>query len=101
MHRRAAARRPQPTARVDDLPLAVGAGAASYAGIADLRAALNRLSRARRTSVVWHHIWGLSFREIAKRLRIGEDAAKLRSSRGMADLRSALTARHPRTNADD
>jgi DNA-directed RNA polymerase specialized sigma24 family protein len=53
--------------------------------------------------VLWHHVWGLSFREIAKRLRIGEDAAKLRSSRGMADLRTALTTtRQSGTNkADD
>jgi RNA polymerase sigma-70 factor (ECF subfamily) len=102
MHRRAAARRPQPTSQVEDLPLAVRADAESYAGAADLRAALGGLSPARRRPVLWHHVWGLSFREIARRLRIGEDAAKLRSSRGMADLRSALTARHTGAkNADD
>ena len=36
---------------------------------------------------MWHHVLGLSFREIATRLGIREDAAKLRSSRGMSELR--------------
>jgi DNA-directed RNA polymerase specialized sigma24 family protein len=35
----------------------------------------------------------LSFREIGAMLGIREDAAKLRSSRGMADLRAELVAK--------
>lgn len=44
MQRRAAARRPQPTAHVDDVPLAVRAEAETHAGAVDLRAALGGLS---------------------------------------------------------
>ena len=38
-----------------------------------------------------HHVWGFSFAEIGQMLGIRADAAKLRSSRGMADLRRFLT----------
>jgi DNA-directed RNA polymerase specialized sigma24 family protein len=40
--------------------------------------------------VVWHHVFGWSFRAIAARLGIRESAAKLRSSRGVAELRERL-----------
>ena len=63
------------------------ADAEAYADRADVRSALAALSVERRRSVVWHHVIGLSFREIATRLGIREDAAKLRSSRGMSELR--------------
>ena len=55
-----------------------------------VRDALAHVSPERRRPLVWHHVLGLSFREIAARLGIREDAAKLRSSRGMADLRAEL-----------
>lgn len=52
MQRRAAARRPQPTADVDDVRLAVRGEAEAYAETADLRAALSSLSAERRKPVL-------------------------------------------------
>ena len=93
MQRRTASRRPQPIAEpVEDLALGVNAEAESYAERADVRDALGELSAARRKPLVWHHVWGFSFKEIAARLGIREDAAKLRSSRGMGELRRRLIA---------
>lgn len=90
MQRRAASRRPAPSEDVASLPLAARASAETYAEAADLRRALGALSANRRRSLVWHHVWGYSFREIAERFGIRVDAAKLRSSRGMAELRRRL-----------
>jgi RNA polymerase sigma-70 factor (ECF subfamily) len=56
----------------------------------DLREALESLSAPRREAWVLHHHYGWSFREIAARLSIGVDAAKLRSSRAMRALRDWL-----------
>jgi RNA polymerase sigma-70 factor (ECF subfamily) len=58
----------------------------------DLAAALARLPAGRREAWVLHHVHGLSFQQIAERFRIGVGAAKLRSSRAMRALRSALGA---------
>jgi DNA-directed RNA polymerase specialized sigma24 family protein len=40
--------------------------------------------------VIQHHLLGFSFKEIAERAGIAETAAKLRSSRGVAQLRAIL-----------
>ena len=40
--------------------------------------------------MIQHHLLGFSFKEIAGRAGIAETAAKLRSSRGMAQLRALL-----------
>jgi len=56
----------------------------------DLQEALGRLSATRREAWVLHHHHGWSFEEIAARLSIGVDAAKLRSSRAMRALRDWL-----------
>lgn len=57
---------------------------------ADLREALRGLPATRREAWVLHHQHGWSFKEIAARLAIGVDAAKLRSSRATRALRRAL-----------
>jgi RNA polymerase sigma-70 factor, ECF subfamily len=88
MHRRARSRRPQPQENVDDLNLGVRAEVDGYAERAQVRDAVAALPASRRRPVIWHHVFGLSFREIAARLSIRETAAKLRSSRGMAELRT-------------
>ena len=44
----------------------------------------------RREALLLHHVWGFSFAEIGQMLGIRADAAKLRSSRGMNDLRAIL-----------
>ncbi len=58
--------------------------------LGDLSAALARLPASRREAWVLHHVHGWSFQQIADRFRIGVGAAKLRSSRAMRALRSAL-----------
>jgi RNA polymerase sigma-70 factor (ECF subfamily) len=60
--------------------------------IADLsiRRALAQLPASRRRPWILHHVHGFSFEEIGRRLGIGADAAKLRSSRAMRALRSLL-----------
>ena len=55
-----------------------------------IRDALHHLGGERREAVLLHHVWGFSFREIAGVLGISAAAAKLRSSRGMADLRGLI-----------
>jgi RNA polymerase sigma-70 factor, ECF subfamily len=93
MHVRASARRPQPSEQIQQLHLGVPAEAEAYADRADLRAALGTLPEEKRRPLLWHHVLGVSFREIAARLGIREDAAKLRSSRAMAELRTRLASR--------
>ena len=59
----------------------------------DIEEALRGLPPARREAWVLHHMQGWSFEEIAARLGIGVNAAKLRSSRAMRALRGALGVR--------
>jgi RNA polymerase sigma-70 factor (ECF subfamily) len=94
MYMRASARRLRPSEQIEHLELGVRAEAEAYADRADLRAALGALSAEKRRPLLWHHVLGVSFREIAARLGIREDAAKLRSSRGIAQLRSRLRQSH-------
>ena len=93
MHLRASARRPQPSEQIQHVQLGVRAEAEAYADRVDLMAALGALPEEKRRPLLWHHVLGVSFREIAARLGIREDAAKLRSSRAMAELRSRLADR--------
>ena len=52
--------------------------------------ALSATTGRRRLSVMLHHVWGYTFREIGKMLGVRPDTAKRRASRGVADLRKAL-----------
>ena len=89
MDRRTASRRPNWDA--GDVPeVPVPADAERYADRAAVRAALRQVAPVRREAVVAHHVWGWSFREIAARAGVRETAAKLRSSRGVAQLRALL-----------
>ena len=72
------------------MELPVKAEAASFAERADVRRALGKVASARRDAVIQHHLLGFSFKEIAARAGIAETAAKLRSSRGIAQLRALL-----------
>ena len=58
--------------------------------LGEVRRALGQVAASRRTAVIQHHLHGLSFKEIAAKAGIAETAAKLRSSRGMAQLRALL-----------
>ena len=65
-------------------------------GLADrleLRAAVARVGAERREAMLLHHVWGFSFREVGAIQGVTESAAKLRSSRGMAELRGILKER--------
>jgi RNA polymerase sigma-70 factor (ECF subfamily) len=92
MDRRARGRRPGADAPLPDLPVPP-----EVAGLAErdrLARALETLAADRREALLLHHVWGFRFAEIGQMLGIRADAAKLRSSRAMADLRRVLGADH-------
>jgi RNA polymerase sigma-70 factor (ECF subfamily) len=91
-HRRLAWRRARRDAFGEDLrPSSAGATLPQQAIDArDVGDALRMLPPARRHAWELHHVQGLSFEEIARLLRIPVGAARLRSSRAMGALRSAL-----------
>jgi RNA polymerase sigma-70 factor (ECF subfamily) len=88
MDQRTRRRRPATGGELPDLP--VPAEAEVFADRESVRRALERLLPDRREALLLHHVWGFSFAEIGQLLGIRADAAKLRSSRGMADLRQVL-----------
>ena len=87
---RTRSRRPWATGDVTEMELPVPAEAASLADRLEVRRALGQVAPAQRDALVQHHVLGFSFKEIAERAGIAETAAKLRSSRGMAQLRALL-----------
>jgi DNA-directed RNA polymerase specialized sigma24 family protein len=98
MDRRTQSRRPWAPEDVTAIELPVRGEAAAYAEKTDVRRALGQVAPSRRTALIQHHLLGFSFSEIAKKAGIAETAAKLRSSRGMAQLRALLrpTGESPR-----
>lgn len=90
MDRRTQSRRPWAPDDVTEMELPVRGEASAYAEKTDVRRALGQMAPARRTAVIQHHVLGFSFKEIAERAGIAETAAKLRSSRGIAQLRALL-----------
>ena len=88
MDMRSRSRRPQTVGELPDL--AVPPEAAALGDREALKRALSSLNEERREAVLLHHVWGFSFAEIAQLVGVTVAAAKLRSSRGMADLRTAL-----------
>ena len=72
---------------------------AEVEGLADrqvLARALASLPADRREALLLHHVYGLSFRETARVVGVSEVAARIRASRGMAELRAALGPRESR-----
>ncbi len=55
-----------------------------------LEQALARLPESYRDPIVLHHLFGVSFRDIAGIVGSSEGAARIRASRGMAELRRLL-----------
>jgi RNA polymerase sigma-70 factor (ECF subfamily) len=90
MDRRTLSRRPWAPDDVAAMEFAVRGEAAAFADRDQVRRALGKVAPARREAVIRHHVLGFSFKEIAERAGIAETAAKLRSSRGMAQLRALL-----------
>ena len=94
MDRRTMSRRPWAPDDVTEMEVPVRADASAYAERTDVRRALGQVAPARRAAVIQHHVLGFSFKEIADRAGIAETAAKLRSSRGVAQLRALLRGEH-------
>jgi RNA polymerase sigma-70 factor (ECF subfamily) len=92
MDRRTLSRRPWAPDDVSEIEVPVSAEAASLADRDEVRRALGQVAPPRRRALIQHHLLGFSFKEIAARSGIAETAAKLRSSRGMAQLRTLLAA---------
>ena len=90
MDRRTQSRRPWAPDDLNAIDLPVRAEAALLSDRQQVRRALAQVAPARRHAVIQHHVLGFSFKEIAERAGIAETAAKLRSSRGMAQLRALL-----------
>lgn len=90
MDRRTASRRPRYVASEEAPEPGSRAEADRYVDSAPVRDALAHVSADRRRALLLHHVGGWSFREIARKLGIQESAAKLRSSRGMQQLRNLL-----------
>ena len=93
MDQRTASRRPRATEELAEGDVVVRAEAEALADRDEVRRALGHVEPARREAVIAHHVVGLSFREIAERAGIAETAAKLRSSRGVRQLRRLLGRR--------
>lgn len=92
MDRRTHSRRPHTDHAERSLPdLPVPAAVEGFADRDRVRRALNDLLPDRREALLLHHVWGFSFAEVGRMLGIRPDAAKLRSSRGIVDLRRRLT----------
>ena len=106
MDRRTTSRRPR-YVQEDQLPeRAAAAEVERHIDGAPVRDALRRVNPDRRDALLLHHVGGWSFREIARKLGIRETAAKLRSSRGMGQLRAAIrdpqsVVRDPQSADDD
>lgn len=94
MDRRAATRRGrhERTAPVELPEVPVAGLAELFPDRRDLSVALAGVSSSRRESMLLHHVWGFSFREIGEMLGMSERAAKLRSFRGVQELREIMGA---------
>jgi RNA polymerase sigma-70 factor (ECF subfamily) len=92
MHRRSAARRARhENVAGDELPDFPVAGIAEmFPDRDDLGQALLQVADNRREAILLHHVWGFTFREVGQMLGITERAAKLRSFRGIQDLRRSF-----------
>lgn len=97
MHRRASFRRARHETIADEALPEVPV-AAEIQGLGDRDAvwgALARLPEARREPVVLHHVLGMSFKEVGAVLGITEGAAKVRSHRGLVELRVLMGVEVP------
>lgn len=96
MARRSAARRMKhELPAFEDLPEIPTEGlAALFPDRDQLGKALGGVPDDRREAVLLHHVWGFTFREVGEMLGISERAAKLRSFRGVQNLRESMGGEH-------
>jgi RNA polymerase sigma-70 factor (ECF subfamily) len=93
MNRRAARRWAKVHETREDLPEFPVLPEADRLGSQDeIRRGIAHLSPDQAEALLLHHEWGFSFEEIAGMLGISAAAARARASRGMADLRVALSS---------
>lgn len=76
--------------REDPLEVLVEATAPPSAELLDLRAAVDRLDRSKRTLLVLHYWLGLTFPDLASELDIPEGTAKSRLNAALVELRREL-----------
>lgn len=79
-------------ARIELPEISVPADVERLGSADEIRRCLAGLTSEQAEAFLLHHEWGFSFDEIAGMLGITAGAARARASRGMADLRSALTS---------
>ncbi len=91
--RRGASRRPLPVATVPEAATTMPADPSEHD---DLYTALAALPDKQRLSVAYHHLGGLSYREVAALLGGTEAAARRAAADGMARLRSHFLTGAPR-----
>lgn len=91
-HWRRYRRREAPLVALESAPTPVHPGSDREPAIpaGDVETALRRVPPAGRDAWLMHHVHGLTFPEIATRLRIETSAARLRAHRAMVVLRTAL-----------
>jgi RNA polymerase sigma-70 factor, ECF subfamily len=91
-HYRRHRRRDAPLVALESAPVPVAPGSDREPAIpaADVETALRLVPPAGREAWWMHHVQGLTFPEIATRLRIETSAARLRAHRAMVVLRAAL-----------
>jgi RNA polymerase sigma-70 factor (ECF subfamily) len=90
MDLRTRSRRPRYVSDLDVAESGARGDAERFVEGSPVRHALGEVSADRRHALLMHHVGGWSFREIAAKLGIRESAAKLRSSRGLQQLRNLL-----------
>ncbi len=92
MARRSYARRrtPEVTGLEEAIDLSVAPDFEQFGARETLARALAVVPSDQREAVVLHHLYGLSFREIARVAGVSEGAARIRASRGMHGLRRLL-----------
>ena len=61
----------------------------------ELWAALADLTEIQRQAVVWHHLIGLPYREVAEKIGNSPAAARRAGADGIANLRKAMSGDHP------
>jgi RNA polymerase sigma factor (sigma-70 family) len=89
---RASARRPLPVNRVPEAPTAEVPADPDT----DLWAALEALPPKQRGAVVYHHLAGMPYAEVAVLLDSSEDAARRSAADGIARLRTTYSKESPR-----
>ena len=94
LRKRAIAPVPVPHDRMPDATSQLGIPGRGDA-YTDLWAALADLTPTQRQAVVWHHLIGLPYREVAEKIGNSPAAARRAGADGIANLRKVMSSDHP------